>query len=262
MNGTITIKAARMFADMTEKEVCNALKIRPAQLRSWEAGKVVPTVDHAIEMCRLYNLMPDAIDFRKASNQAEQKPAHQLTVEDVASLPERSVVWLVFNYNDEEGIVSNSIIPMLIIVAGAGGVLYTGTVDNYARFPIESEALNDPNCTIWDSMPDRSLLDGISEREYNKTASIEKITFPALATVITRRGVTFDKLCELTGIKKKHLIDQLTGKGDLMQWEIEAIVTALHLSDDETRQAFFPELAGFDYDDYGRRIVPTAVAQI
>ena len=102
----------------------------------------------------------------------------------------------------------------------------------------------------------------ITTKAAHKTASIEKITFPALATAITRRGVTFDKLCELTGIKKKHLIDQLTGKGDLMQWEIEAIVTALHLSDDETRQAFFPELAGYDYDDYGKRIEPVALAQI
>lgn len=262
MNGTITIKAARMFADLTEKEVCSALKIRPAQLRAWEAGKTLPTVDHAIELIKLYNLPIDVINFNKASNQAEQKSAKLLTVEDVALLPEKSVVWLVTYFNDEDGIVSNSIIPLIIIISGPGGVLYAETGDSYVRLPIDSETLNDPNYSIWDSLPDRSLLQGISEREYNKTATIEKIVFPALATAITRRGVTFNKLCELTGIKNKRLNDQLTGKGDLMQWEIKAIVTALHLSDDETRQAFFPEFAGYDYDDCGKRIEPVPIAQI
>ena len=64
----VSLKKARLIADMTEKEVCTALRIRKDRLEAWESGKIVPSEDYAFALADAYEIPIDFIDFSKEAN--------------------------------------------------------------------------------------------------------------------------------------------------------------------------------------------------
>lgn len=261
-NGEITIKEARKFADMTEQEACKAMGVTLARLRAWESGKTMPSVQNAILIGQTYKLPLDVISFNKKVNQGEPKAAQQLTVDNITAMPERSWFWYAFNDIDEEGICWHCIVPMMIKRAGFGGSLIGFTEGGEIGFDINNGLTEIMDCSFWNTLPDHSMLLGISEREYNKITIGKRIMFTSLATAITSRGLSFDKLCEMTGISLKRLYRILTDENQIVQHEMVAIRSVLGLTDDETRKTFFPEFAENKYDSYGNLIKPVALAQI
>lgn len=57
----ISLTAARVNAGFTLKEAAKLLNVNERTISRWESGKAFPTVDHFIELCRLYNCPVDAI---------------------------------------------------------------------------------------------------------------------------------------------------------------------------------------------------------
>ena len=87
----ITMMAARLFANMTEEEACAAMKIEPRQLKSWEHGRSVPSLEYALLMAETYGLSIDVISFDKAYN-SNRKTDDTLAV----------ALKLIENFNDDE----------------------------------------------------------------------------------------------------------------------------------------------------------------
>ena len=52
----ITLKAARVNAGFTQKEVANMLKRNPSTIINWESGKTYPTANSLAELCNIYKL--------------------------------------------------------------------------------------------------------------------------------------------------------------------------------------------------------------
>ena len=63
MKLAITMKAARVNANLTQTEAANALGISKNTLNGYENGKVIPKVDVAQKMANLYGLSVDDIIF-------------------------------------------------------------------------------------------------------------------------------------------------------------------------------------------------------
>ncbi len=62
----ITMKAARVNANLTQREAANALKISKNTLLNYELGRSIPKVDMARKMAALYGLaVSDIIFFTK-----------------------------------------------------------------------------------------------------------------------------------------------------------------------------------------------------
>ena len=57
----ISLKAARVNAEMLQEVAAARLHVDTATLRSWERGKTVPSYDKVLEMCRLYKYPIDYI---------------------------------------------------------------------------------------------------------------------------------------------------------------------------------------------------------
>ncbi len=63
----LTLKAARVNAGLTQKDVADKLHISVQSLVKWESGEVLPTVDRAGELADLYGLLVDDIIFCRKS---------------------------------------------------------------------------------------------------------------------------------------------------------------------------------------------------
>ena len=61
----ITLKAARVNANLSQKEAAKALDIAPSTLRNWESGKTFPRQDQITALCELYKVNFDNIFFGK-----------------------------------------------------------------------------------------------------------------------------------------------------------------------------------------------------
>ncbi len=61
--GNITLRAARVNAGLTQKEVANKLEISNKTLSNWESGKAMPKVDKIDALCKLYGRTYDEIIF-------------------------------------------------------------------------------------------------------------------------------------------------------------------------------------------------------
>ena len=61
----ISLEAARVNAEMTQKEAASALNVTPATIRNWEAGITVPSFAKVEEMADLYQYPMDYIFFGK-----------------------------------------------------------------------------------------------------------------------------------------------------------------------------------------------------
>lgn len=59
----ISLKAARVNAGLSQKEVANTLKISNKTLTNWENGKSFPDAEKINALCHLYGLSYDNINF-------------------------------------------------------------------------------------------------------------------------------------------------------------------------------------------------------
>ena len=59
----ITLEAARVNAGFTQKEAAKELKISNKTLQNWESGKCFPNADKIAEICVLYSIPYDNINF-------------------------------------------------------------------------------------------------------------------------------------------------------------------------------------------------------
>jgi len=57
----ITMKAARVNADLTQEQVAKALNVTKKTVCSWENGKTTPKLDKIEPLCTLYGLTYDDI---------------------------------------------------------------------------------------------------------------------------------------------------------------------------------------------------------
>lgn len=59
----MTLKAARINANLSQKDAAKLLNISNKTLSSWENGHNVPKVDMVQKLCELYRIDYDAINF-------------------------------------------------------------------------------------------------------------------------------------------------------------------------------------------------------
>lgn len=59
----ISLKAARINAELSQKEAAKALKISNKTLHSWENGDSSPSAKHIDAICNLYNMSYNDINF-------------------------------------------------------------------------------------------------------------------------------------------------------------------------------------------------------
>ena len=59
----VTLEAARVNAGISQKEAANLLGISNKTLCSWENGKSYPNADKIAEICELYCIPYDCINF-------------------------------------------------------------------------------------------------------------------------------------------------------------------------------------------------------
>lgn len=59
----ISLKAARVNADLSQKEAAKMLKISNATLGKWEKGTAFPSMAQVPKICDLYKLPYDSINF-------------------------------------------------------------------------------------------------------------------------------------------------------------------------------------------------------
>lgn len=59
----ITLKAARVNAGLTQKEVANEIGVSNKTLCGWENGRVIPRVCYIDILCSLYGVSYDNISF-------------------------------------------------------------------------------------------------------------------------------------------------------------------------------------------------------
>ncbi len=195
-------------------------------------------------------------------NKEKTATARKLTLEEIEALPFASVIWMSSTNNDN-GVIWTWKLPVVIGCPGTYGIIVGGNDDGIFERYIDEHLFDAPGLCFWDSEPDDSQIPGITEEEYNATPDeYEDIVFTKLTAEITTRGITFDRFCKHIGMSKKRFMDKVTGKKEFMQPELVSIRCALNLTDDETRDIFFPEFEGMKYDSRGTLIKEASPAQI
>ena len=59
----VTLKQARLLAELTQTNVADKLDINYATLAKWEQGITYPTIDKVIEMSKLYGVPIENFKF-------------------------------------------------------------------------------------------------------------------------------------------------------------------------------------------------------
>lgn len=59
----ISLKAARVNAGLSQKEVAKSLKVSNKTVHSWENGETSPSAKHIDALCDLYNMPYDCLNF-------------------------------------------------------------------------------------------------------------------------------------------------------------------------------------------------------
>ncbi len=67
----ISMRAARVNANLSQEAVCKELNISKTTLINWEKGKASPSISHFIKMCKLYNISQDYINLPDALQKVE-----------------------------------------------------------------------------------------------------------------------------------------------------------------------------------------------
>lgn len=70
---TVSLKAARINADLTQKEVANLMGVNVSTLVNWESGKTSPGIDQFSKLCKLYECPIDAIFLPKRFTLSESQ---------------------------------------------------------------------------------------------------------------------------------------------------------------------------------------------
>lgn len=63
----ISLEAARVNANLTQRQVCKELGISLPTIVYWEKGVRIPTVDNATKLAKLYGVTLDDINFQRNS---------------------------------------------------------------------------------------------------------------------------------------------------------------------------------------------------
>lgn len=226
----ITLKKARIIADMTEVEVCTALRIRKDQLQAWERGKSVPSNEHASALASAYEIPIDFLDFSKEVN---TPPApRKLTLEEIEALPFASVIWISSTDNDN-GVIWHWKSPVVVGAPGRYGVLVGGAESSIIYREISEKTFADPSETYWTQEPDDSQIQGITEAEYNHGPDAGHIIHQKLAEAITGRKLTFTRFCEQVGLDFDSFWSMMTGKRDPAASELLKIAESLNTTVDD-----------------------------
>lgn len=61
----ISLAAARKNANLTQEQVASKLKVSVSTIKNWEKGTTTPVVPKANELCELYGVPYDCIEFGK-----------------------------------------------------------------------------------------------------------------------------------------------------------------------------------------------------
>lgn len=64
----ITLKAARVNANLDQKEAAKSLGVSNKTLQSWESGKTVPKANYIDAICSLYNMPYNNIIFLQSDS--------------------------------------------------------------------------------------------------------------------------------------------------------------------------------------------------
>lgn len=59
----LKLKAARVQAGYTQKQVEGILGVAHNRLSQWESGQVIPRLNNFMALCKLYNVEPDELDL-------------------------------------------------------------------------------------------------------------------------------------------------------------------------------------------------------
>lgn len=63
----ISLAAARVDAELTQKEVAEAMNVSVATVVAWEKGTAEPKISQASKLCELYKRSVDEIRFEAVS---------------------------------------------------------------------------------------------------------------------------------------------------------------------------------------------------
>ena len=63
MDFKISLKAARVNADMTQKEAAKLLNVDKSTIASWEKGKTQPKQNQSIKLSKIYGIPYDCLNF-------------------------------------------------------------------------------------------------------------------------------------------------------------------------------------------------------
>lgn len=64
----LSLRAARVNAEMTQAQAGKALGVSAHAILNWETGKAIPSADKAQALASLYGLNMDDIDFCRKSS--------------------------------------------------------------------------------------------------------------------------------------------------------------------------------------------------
>lgn len=59
----LTLKAARINAGYTQDRAAKALGVSVSSIQNWELNRVSPRLKEYVQMCKLYSVSLDDIDF-------------------------------------------------------------------------------------------------------------------------------------------------------------------------------------------------------
>ena len=59
----LSLKAARVNAGLSQKQVAKKLKVSNKTVCAWEVGKSIPNIQKVKELCELYNVGIDDVNF-------------------------------------------------------------------------------------------------------------------------------------------------------------------------------------------------------
>lgn len=63
MDFQISLKAARVNADMTQEEAAKLLNVDKSTIASWEKGKTQPKYTQCVKLSKIYGISYDYINF-------------------------------------------------------------------------------------------------------------------------------------------------------------------------------------------------------
>ena len=160
----------------------------------------------------------------------------RLTLNEIISLPKASVIWREeHTYDDESGYNWYEAEPMLVCVAGEGGVLAYANKDSVLDLDINESLITDERM-FWDEEPGAELITGglpiALYDTFEERSGIRRVALKGLLSEITKAGYTFDHFSQETAIAPDDLRSVLIGERELTPAEKEIVCALLNVSDD------------------------------